>query len=325
MVGAIKDLKGRRTRPAALARWFDTGATAATETGAGDDRIEWLRCAPFVVIHLLCFAVILVGFSQTALGVAVGLYLVRMFAITGFYHRYFSHRAFKTSRAFQFVMAVVGSSAIQRGPLWWAAHHRNHHRYSDQPEDLHSPRLKGFWRSHVGWFMTRTGFATRIEYVHDLAQYPELRFLDRFDWMVPVGLVATLYGAGALLQWMAPALGTNGLQLAIWGGCVSTVALYHATYTINSLAHQIGNQRYATGDDSRNNFWLAILTLGEGWHNNHHHYPAAARQGFFWWEIDPTYYGLNVLSWLGVIWDLKPVSAAALARNRVDVPLEGRR
>jgi stearoyl-CoA desaturase (delta-9 desaturase) len=124
---------------------------------------------------------------------------------------------------------------------------------------------------------------------------------------------------------MAPALGTNGLQLAIWGGCVSTVALYHATYTINSLAHQIGNQRYATGDDSRNNFWLALLTLGEGWHNNHHHYPAAARQGFFWWEIDPTYYGLNVLSWLGVIWDLKPVSAAALARNRVDVPLEGRR
>jgi stearoyl-CoA desaturase (delta-9 desaturase) len=287
-----------------LAGWFDSAA--ATQAGE-PDRIDWLRLLPFVAIHLGCLALPWVGASTVAVSTAVALYVVRMFAITGFYHRYFSHNAFRTSRAMQFAFAVLGASAAQRGPLWWASHHRYHHAHADRPEDCHSARQHGFLRSHLGWFMARRNFATRSELVQRLARYPELRFLDRYDALVPAALFAVLYLAGSLLKHHAPALGTNGPQLAVWGFCISTVALYHATFTINSLAHRWGGRRYATRDDSRNNVWLALLTFGEGWHNNHHHYPAAARQGFYWWEVDLTYYGLRLLAAMGLIRDLREV------------------
>jgi stearoyl-CoA desaturase (Delta-9 desaturase) len=296
---------------AALGRWFDTEAPAQRE----DDQVDWLRCLPFVALHLLCFAALWTGVSATALAVAVGLYLVRVFAITGFYHRYFSHRTFRTSRAFQFVMAVAGNMAAQRGPIWWAAHHRHHHLHAEQEPDLHSPHQHGFWRSHMLWFMTGAGFRTQTRYVRDWLRYPELRALDRYDWVVPVLLAAALGVLGALLDRHAPALGTSAAQMLTWGFVISTVAVYHATYTVNSLAHRWGRRRFATKDDSRNNAVLALLTMGEGWHNNHHHYPASARQGFFWWEIDLTYYGLVVLSGLGLIRDLRPVPAHVLSRN----------
>jgi stearoyl-CoA desaturase (delta-9 desaturase) len=229
-----------------------------------------------------------------------------MFAITAFYHRYFSHRSFRTSRAAQFVFALLGAAAVQRGPLWWASQHRHHHAYADQETDIHSPRHGFFW-SHVGWFLTRANFRTREKLVRDLARYPELRWLDRYDVAVPTLLGVLLYALGAWLEQTAPQLGTSGVQLFVWGFCISTVALYHATFAINSLAHRFGTRRYATRDDSRNNFWLALLTFGEGWHNNHHRFPAAARQGFRWWEIDLSYYGLRLLAAFGVIWDLRPV------------------
>jgi stearoyl-CoA desaturase (Delta-9 desaturase) len=159
----------------------------------------------------------------------------------------------------------------------------------------------------MGWFTARTYFTTRLELVHDLAKFPELCFLDRFDIVVPVLFAVTTYGFGVALETTAPSLGTGGAQMLVWGFFISTVLLYHGTYTINSLAHQIGSQRYDTQDNSGNSLPLAIITLGEGWHNNHHHYPASARQGFYWWEIDLTYYLLVVLSWAGVVWDLKPV------------------
>ncbi|MHC5113712.1 MAG: acyl-CoA desaturase [Planctomycetota bacterium] len=299
-----------------LARWFD-GSVALDDVPAEQrDRIEWLRCVPFILLHLAVLAVFWVGVSWVAVGVGVALYAVRMFAVTGFYHRYFSHRTFKTSRWFQFLMALAGSSAVQRGPIWWAAHHRYHHVHSDDHPDHHSPGLKGLWMSHVGWFMTRAGFATDRRYVRDWLRYPELRFLDRFDWLVPLVLAASLYGGGELLARFAPALGTNGLQMFFWGFVCSTLVLYHATYTINSLAHSWGRQRFETDDDSRNNFWLALLTLGEGWHNNHHHYPASVRQGFYWWEIDLTYYALKALSWTGLIWQLRGVPAHVLTEGR---------
>jgi stearoyl-CoA desaturase (delta-9 desaturase) len=290
---------------AAFARWFDSSA-ARTDEGAADG-VDWLRIVPFVGMHLACLAVIWVGWSPIAVGIAAGLYLLRMFAITGFYHRYFSHRAFKTSRAGQFVFGVLGASAVQRGPIWWAAHHRHHHAHSDQPADVHSPVQRGFLWSHMGWFLSRRHFAPDLKRVRDLQQFPELRLLDRFDILVPVALAVALFGLGWALESLAPDLGTDRWQMLVWGFFVSTVVCYHATYTINSLSHVYGRRRYETRDDSRNNFWLALLTLGEGWHNNHHHYPLSARQGFYWWEIDLTYYGLRVLAMLGVIWDLKPV------------------
>ena len=295
-----------------LRHWFDSAAMPVPE-GADADRVDWLRVLPFVLLHLGCLAVIWVGASPIALLVAALLYAVRMFAITGFYHRYFSHRAFRTSRPMQFIFALVGAASVQRGPLWWAAHHRHHHRHSDAPEDPHSPR-HGFWRSHMGWFLTKRAFATDLRRVPDLARFPELRWLDRFDVAVPAAMAVALYGVGEVLERVAPGLGTNGPQLLVWGFFVSTVVLFHATVTINSLAHRFGSRRFATTDDSRNNLWLALLTFGEGWHNNHHFYASSARQGFRWWEIDLTWYGLRLLAALGLVRDLKPVPAWVLAK-----------
>ena len=301
---------GARLLSAFLA-WFDSSNAEVTADDGRVDQVDWTRIVPFVAMHLTCLCVIWVGWSGVAVSVAVIGYLVRMFAITGFYHRYFSHRSFKTSRAGQFIFGLLGASAVQRGPVWWAAHHRHHHAYSDRPEDAHSPVQHGFLRSHMGWFLTKKGFAPDLKRVRDLLQFPELRWLDRFDILVPVLLALGMLGLGALLEREAPHLGTNAWQMLIWGFFISTVACYHGTYTINSLSHVFGRQRYRTGDASRNNWLLAIVTLGEGWHNNHHHYPSAARQGFYWWEIDITYYTLKLLSWLGIVWDLKPIPISA--------------
>ncbi|WP_184643793.1 acyl-CoA desaturase [Xanthomonas sp. 3307] len=301
-----------------LRRWFDTSAEIELDP-ARADRIDWLRAAPYIGLHLACLGVFWVGVSWFAVGMAVAMYAVRMFALTGFYHRYFAHRAFKTSRPVQFLFAAIGATCVQRGPLWWAAHHRNHHRHTDTPADPHSPRQHGFWWSHSGWFLTPRGFRTDWEAIPDLRRFPELRFLDRFDLLLPVLLALALFLLGGWLQQHVPQLGTDGPQLLVWGFFVSTVALFHATFTINSLAHRFGSRRFDTRDDSRNNLWLALLTFGEGWHNNHHFFPGAARQGFRWWELDLTWYGLKALSWTRVIRELKPVPAGlvrAQARTR---------
>lgn len=295
--------------------WLDASAYSDGSAQPGGDRIDWLRCVPFIAMHAACLLVFVVGWSPTALLVAAGLYLVRMFAITGFYHRYFSHRSFKASRPMQFAMAVLGNSAVQRGPLWWAAHHRHHHRHSDTVDDLHTPHHHGFLWSHMLWLMTGESFATRTREVPDLAKFPELRFLDRFDWVVPVCLAAGLLATGHALAHFAPGLGVTGPQLLVWGFFVSTIVLFHGTCLINSMAHLVGTRPYDTRDHSRNSLLLSLVTLGEGWHNNHHFCPSAARQGFLWWEIDITYYGLRVMQALGLISGLREVPAAVLAQR----------
>lgn len=297
-----------------IALWFDNSADAVA-LGPDARRIDWARVIPFLAMHAACLAVLIVGFSWTAFAVALALYLLRMFAITGFYHRYFSHRSFKTSRVGQFVFGLIGASAVQRGPIWWAAHHRHHHLHSDQPADVHSPVQHGFLWSHMGWFLSRRYFKADLSRVKDLMRYPELRFLDRFDIAVPVLLAVGVFALGAVLHRTAPQLGTNAWQMLIWGFFVSTVAVYHGTYTINSLSHVFGRQRYDTGDGSRNNAWLALITLGEGWHNNHHHFPSSARQGFYWWEFDVTYYVLKLMACCGLIWDVRTVPATIRART----------
>ena len=292
----------------AIAQWFDTDA-AASRAGVDAERIDWLRVIPFIGLHLACLGVIWVGFSWAAFAAAAALYALRMFALTGFYHRYFSHRAFKTSRALQFVFALIRAACVQRGPLWWAAHHRNHHRHADTEADIHSPLQRGFWWSHMGWFLTPRGFRTDWEVIPDLRRYPELRWLDRFDIAVPILLAVALYFFGRWLGAAYPELHTSGAQMLIWGFFVSTVVLFHATVTINSVAHRFGSRRFATRDNSRNNWLLALITFGEGWHNNHHHFPGSARQGFRWWEFDLTYYLLRAFATCGLVWDLKPAPA----------------
>jgi stearoyl-CoA desaturase (delta-9 desaturase) len=276
------------------------------------DTPRWRDNVPFWAVHAVAVAgAVWVGWSWTAAAWLAGGYLVRMFAITAGYHRYFSHRTFKTGRVFQFVLALLAMSAAQQGPLWWAGHHRRHHKYSDQPEDVHSPRQRGFWWSHVFWILGRRNQQTDYVRIRDFARYPELRFLNDHDLAFAVGWGVVLYLIG----------GGTGL---VWGHFVAIVLAWHVTFCINSLAHVWGRRRYATTDDSRNNVVLAVLTLGEGWHNNHHHYQRSARQGFFWWELDISYYVLKLLELLHVVHDVEGVPShvrdgvAAPARARLD-------
>lgn len=278
----------------------------------GKAESELDRWFPFVFLHAGCLLVLYTGASAVAVAVCGVLYLIRMFAITGFYHRYFSHRTFKTSRAVQFIFALIGSMSVQRGALWWAAHHRQHHKSSDTDEDVHSPVARTFIWSHMAWITSTKNMATDYSMVGDFAKFPELRFLNRFDWIGPAILFVSLLIGGECLKLSAPSLHTNGLQMLVWGFFISTAILFHATSAINSVAHLHGYRRYDTPDNSRNNPLLAIITLGEGWHNNHHKYSHCTRQGFAWWEIDITYYGLVFLKTFGLISDLKPVPEGAL-------------
>ncbi len=247
---------------------------------------------PFVLVHLACFAAIWTGVTWGALVLGVALYWLRIFGIGAGYHRYFSHRAYETSRAFQFVLAALSQSTAQKSVLWWAAKHRDHHLFSDTELDVHSPRRTGFVYSHLGWIFDRRHEATNLDRIGDFAQYPELRWLHRYE----------LTPAVALAVFCFLVAGWPGL---IVGFFWSTVAVYHATFCINSLAHVLGRQRYVTGDDSRNNWLLAIFTMGEGWHNNHHAFQSSVRQGFRWWEYDPTFYLLKLMSYVGLVWKLK--------------------
>jgi stearoyl-CoA desaturase (delta-9 desaturase) len=257
---------------------------------------------PFALIHVAVLGAFWSGVTASAVVCAIALYVVRMFAVTGGYHRYFSHRTYKTSRVFQFVLAFLAQSSAQKGALWWAAHHRAHHRFSDKAGDLHSPVNDGFWYSHVGWLFNGTS-DTDYSMIPDFARYPELRFLNKYHLLPPIVM--------GFVVWLT--LGWPGLFIGFFA---STVALWHGTFTINSLSHVFGKRRFATTDDSRNNWFLAIVTMGEGWHNNHHRFAASTRQGFYWYEYDITFYILKVLSWLGIVWDLRPVPKKILEEGR---------
>lgn len=265
------------------------------------DNLLIMTSSPVVFMHLACIGLFFVGFSWPALVALLLTYSVRVFALTAGFHRYFSHRAFKTSRWFQFLLAFSGTSAAQLGPLWWAAHHRNHHENSDTEEDIHSPVRHGLFWSHIGWILCRKHRETEYEKVKDWTKYPELMFLDKYHVVAPLLLLGLLYGAGEWLAASAPSLGTSGWQLVMWGFFLSTVMVYHVTFCINSVTHVVGSRRFKTRDESRNSFWLALITGGEGWHNNHHRYPVSARQGMYWWEIDVTYFLLRVLEKLRLV------------------------
>ena len=246
----------------------------------------------FILVHLACFAVFWTGIDMKAALLCAFMFFVRKFGITGAFHRYFSHRSYKTSRFFQFCLAFLGGAAAQKGALWWAAHHRHHHRHSDTEDDLHSAKLEGFYWSHVGWVLSPEYEEYDSNVVKDLNKFPELVWLDKWIFIPPV--------AAAVFCFLV-----HGWMGLVVGFFISTVILYHTTFAINSLCHMFGSRRYETGEESKNSLWLALLTMGEGWHNNHHHYPLSARQGFFWYEIDLTYYVLLTLEKLGIVWDLQ--------------------
>ncbi len=270
---------------------------------ADDERLHWKDSAPFLVLQLTPLLILVTGISWKAVALLAVTFWTRMFFITAGYHRYFSHRSYRLARVPQLVMAFGGTTAAQKGPLWWASHHRDHHRYSDTDKDVHSPQ-RGFWWSHVGWILCDKYAETKWDRIRDFAKYPELRWLNKHDWVGP-----WLLGISCWL--------IDGWRGLVVGFFTSTVLLWHSTFFINSLAHVFGRRRYATEDTSRNSALLAVLTMGEGWHNNHHYHQASARQGFFWWEWDPSYYLLKALSWVGIVRDLKVPSETVKAGNRV--------
>jgi stearoyl-CoA desaturase (delta-9 desaturase) len=247
---------------------------------------------PFVVFHVSALLIFTVPFTWGLVGWFLGSYYLRMFGVTAGYHRYFSHRSFKLNRFWQGCLAVLAQSSGQKGVLWWAAHHRDHHLHSDRKEDLHSPVHEGFWWSHLGWILSDEYDTYDRRRIADFSRFRELRWLDRFHLVPTVAYGAAIYLIG-------------GWSAFVWGFCLSTVVLYHGTFLINSLSHIWGTRRFATPDESRNNFVLALVTMGEGWHNNHHYYMSSVRQGVRWWEWDPTYYLLRIASWLGIARELR--------------------
>ena len=271
------------------------GQPATSAPVAPKPRITWSLSLPFLLAHLSFVLIAFTGISWQLVALAAVSYAVRMFFTTAGYHRYFSHRTFKTGRVMQFLLAAGAQTSMQKGVLWWAAHHRDHHRHSDQPEDIHSPAQRGFWWSHMGWILSDQYSATKFERIKDFARFPELRWLNKWH------LVPAAVGGLALFL-------IGGLPWLVWGGLIPTVFLWHATFTINSLNHIWGSRKYLTTDTSRNNLLFALMTGGEGWHNNHHFHQNTANQGWFWWQVDTTFYALKVMSWVGLISDLRVVS-----------------
>lgn len=278
---------------------------------------NWLKQVDFLGIHLLPLLAFFTGATTFDWILCAVLYFTRMFFVTAGYHRYFSHRSFKTSRFFQFILAGGAQSSIQKGVLWWAANHRIHHKHSDTPEDPHSANVYGFWYAHIGWIMGPEFKPTRFELIKDFKQ-PELYWLNKYHFVPALVLAVAVYFTGnmvngtGIFDWQA------GLSTLLIGFFLSTVILYHGTFTINSLMHKIGKKRYRTGDESRNSVILALVTMGEGWHNNHHYYQSTAKQGFYWWEIDATYYIIRMLGALGIVWDIRDVSPKIKESNRLN-------
>ena len=262
-----------------------------------------LALVPLVGVHLALVGLFFVPVTWTAVILFIVVTRISGTGITVGFHRYLAHHAFKTSRWFQFALTAAGCVAMQKGPLWWCVFHREHHKHSDEPGDVHSPVLDGFWYAHFGWLVTQDLSQPNHDNVRDLARFPELVWLDRL-WMVPGILVAT---ACYLID------GRSGL---LWGFCLGTAVVFQVTFLVNSAGHLWGSQRFDTGDGSRNNFVIGVLAMGEGWHNNHHRAPTSARHGFAKYEVDLAYLIIKTFRALGLVWGVRQPPEAAMDAAR---------
>lgn len=285
-------------------------------------RAESLRAFKIraTIVHLACLGVFFVPVTPALVITAIVLYFVRVFSWEAGSHRYFSHRSYKTSRAFQFVLALMAAFAGQRGVIWWAVHHRAHHRYSDRdPLDQHSPVLHSLWHAHFGWMLNQQALDTDLDAARDLAKFPELVWINKYHYLFPLSLLIATFAVGQYTAFFGrTGLGASAL---VWTFFLSMVLSQQAAFSLNTAMHGIrpgwlNRRRYETDDTTTNLWLLAIPTLGAAWHNNHHRHMNSARTGFFWWELDPTYAILRVLSWFGIVWDLVPVPQAVLDEGR---------
>lgn len=284
--------------------------------------LDYLAISQFVFLHVGSLLVLWTGVSWVAIAACIAFYCLRIFAVSAGYHRYFSHRSYKTSRIFQFILALVGCMSNQKGPLWWSAHHRYHHSHADRHDDIHSPGQHGFWWAHCLWIFSLQYRKSDQKLVSNFTQYVELRVMDKFYGVPPLLSAALFFLLGVILNRVRPELHTSGLQMLTWGFFVSTVLVHHAIYSANSIAHSFGSRRFNSADTSRNNLIVALLTFGDGWHNNHHYYPRSARHGFYWWEIDLTHFLLKCLSHIGIVWDLQTPPERIYVRASRDKTLE---
>lgn len=284
----------------------------------GQKDFRFFNLIPMLAMHVAAITmVIMSGFSWVALLACVFMYYARMFGITGGFHRYFAHRTYKTSRWFQFVLAWLGTSATQLGPIWWAGHHRDHHKFSDTEKDVHSPVQRGFWWAHIGWLWADRFNVTKYENMKDFDKYPEMKWINTYYFIPPIVTAFMMYGLGWVLNAWYPGLGTSGFQMLAWGFFASTVLLYHGTFLVNSATHIVGKRVYPTSDNSKNSMWISLLTMGEGWHNNHHYFPSSESQGLEWWQIDMSHYIITMLSWVGVVWDIKRIPRRLVEERKI--------
>jgi len=295
---------------------IETGAVSGRRIEGIDLRV--LGTWGMILLHASCLLAFFTGVSRPAALACFVFYWVRVFGITVGFHRCLAHRSFRTSRVFQFVLAWMGTAAMQRGPLWFVALHRHHHRHADTDEDVHSPVARSFWWGHIGWILCRKYDRADLRLVRDLAAFPELRWLDR-TFLVPPAAIALSAALAGL-----PIRGTSVLQMLVWGFSISTVMVYHSTFAVNSLAHRFGSRPFETRDNSRNNLFVAAIMMGEGFHNNHHRFPGSARFGFERWQIDVGYWALVVLDKVGIVWDLKVASPRAARGEAGWEPAAGR-
>jgi stearoyl-CoA desaturase (delta-9 desaturase) len=257
---------------------------------AKDERLNWTTTIVMILFHLGAVAALFV-FSWKAFAVAVFLYWMTVgLGISLGYHRLHTHRSYKTPKLLEYFFAVCGASTLEGGPIFWVATHRIHHQKSDHEGDPHSPR-DGAWWSHVGWILLGEAKHnnTRLlsKYAPDLAKDPFYVWLNNYHWVPVLVLAVILYATG-------------GIPFVLWGICMRIVVGLHATWLVNSATHMWGSRRFDTHDDSKNNWWVALLTFGEGWHNNHHAHPTSARHGLAWYEVDISWISLKVMKFLGI-------------------------
>jgi stearoyl-CoA desaturase (delta-9 desaturase) len=251
----------------------------------------------FWIVQASALLIFFIPFSWELAALWAASHFLRAVGLTLAFHRYYAHRAFQMNRIARFVWTFIGIAAMQKGPLWWAGHHVNHHRFADRDGDPHSPMISGVYYAHIGWFLNDARH-DRLEpsnpVVRDFSKVPEIAWLDRYFAVPPLMLAAAMYLAG-------------GMPWLIWGFCLPTMTLAHATFAINTVNHMFGTRRFDTIDESRNNALTAFFAVGEGWHNNHHRYQRAARNGFYWWEFDPTWYVIRIMAAVGLAWDVHRV------------------
>jgi stearoyl-CoA desaturase (Delta-9 desaturase) len=266
-----------------------------------------LQIVIFWTVQVSALLIFAVPFRWAFVAVWAASHFLRAIGLTLAFHRYFAHRAFKMNRVARFVWTWIGTSAMQKGPMWWAGHHVNHHKYADRDGDPHSPMVSGVYYAHIGWFLNDTRH-DKLEpnnpVIRDFSRVPEIAFIEKYFFLPPLLLAIAMFAIG-------------GFPLLIWGFCLPTMTLAHATFAINTVNHMFGSRRFETVDESRNNPLTALFAVGEGWHNNHHRYQRAARNGFYWWEFDPTWYVIRAMKAVGLAWDVQAVPKRIYEEARV--------